>query len=461
VAREIQRGQKVRLSDLTAGTDLYVGVALDAPGLAFDITLFGLDAAEKMAGDDWFIFFNNATSPDGSVQLLGPQAGDDQSFRTTLDAVPEHIDRLAVVGTVDGTGTMAQLSAGYLRLVAGGEEVARYTITGRDFTAENTVMLAELYRRDGWRFTAIGQGFAGGLADVVRHYGGEVDDEEESPAPAPEQPVPGFAVPGAALAAPPAFAPPAGPAAAPPPPAPSAPPSAPAPPPVPAGPPVPRPPAPGLMPLDEFKERAAGGRRWINQNSKLVKVTLTGGEVLAKRGAMVAYQGEVDFDYEGGGISRRVRGRLTGQGMKLMRCSGQGEVFLADAASDLHVITLQGDGLTVSAKQVLAFDSDLTFDEQRLDGVGIRGGAMYVLAFSGNGSVVVMTQGSPVVLNCDAPTYADTNAVVAWSSGMRVTVASAVVLQQMHWVTGPTGETFTLQMLGMPGQFVIVQPYEV
>ena len=136
-------------------------------------------------------------------------------------------------------------------------------------------------------------------------------------------------------------------------------------------------------------------------------------------------------------------------------------VLRADEASDLHVIELQGDSLTVSAKQVLAFDADLTFDEQRLDGVGIQGGAMYVLAFSGQGSVVVMTKGTPVVLNCDAPTFADTNAVVAWSSSMRVTVASAVRLQQMHWATGPTGETYTLQMLGMPGQFVIVQPYEV
>jgi uncharacterized protein (AIM24 family) len=215
------------------------------------------------------------------------------------------------------------------------------------------------------------------------------------------------------------------------------------------------------VPLDEFKERPAHGQRWFAQNSKLVKVTLEGTEVLAKRGAMVAYQGEVDFDYEGGGIARRFRGHVTGQGMKLMRCSGRGEVFLADEASDLHIIELQGDGLTVSAKQVLAFDGDLSFDEQRLDGVGIQGGAMYVLAFSGTGKVVVMTKGTPVVLNCDAPTYADTNAVVAWSTGMRVTVASAVRLQQMHWATGPTGETYTLQMLGMPGQFVIVQPYEV
>ena len=111
------------------------------------------------------------------------------------------------------------------------------------------------------------------------------------------------------------------------------------------------------MPLDEFKERRAGGRRWLSQNSKLVKVTLDNSEVLAKRGAMVAYQGEVDFDYEGSGISRRVRGRLTGQGMKLMRCSGRGEVFMADQASDLHIIELQGDGLTVSVR---------TFDYQGL-----------------------------------------------------------------------------------------------
>ena len=187
MGREIQRGQKVRLSDLTAGTDLYVGVNLEAPGLAFDITLFGLDAQEKMAGDDWLIFFNNAQSPDGSVQQLGAQAGDHESFRTTLDKVPASIDRLAFVGTVDGAGTMAQLSSGYLRIVAGGDEVARYSLSGSDFTSENTVMLGEFYRRDGWRFTAIGQGFAGALLhmapqpsrelahEVGRHAGRRLD----------------------------------------------------------------------------------------------------------------------------------------------------------------------------------------------------------------------------------------------------------------------------------------------
>src|SRR3954471_12020285 len=106
VAREIQRGQKVRLTDLTAGTDLYIGIVLDAPGLAFDITLFGLDAQEKMAGDGWVIFFNNASSPDGSGHARGPAAGGPPFFRPPPGKGPPPIHRLAFVGTVDGAGTM-------------------------------------------------------------------------------------------------------------------------------------------------------------------------------------------------------------------------------------------------------------------------------------------------------------------------------------------------------------------
>ncbi|MYQ61780.1 MULTISPECIES: TerD family protein, partial [unclassified Streptomyces] len=196
MSREFQRGHKARISDLTAGTDLYIGVRIGGPGLTFDISCFGLDAEETLSDDRYFIFFNQPKSPEESLQLLGPQAGDTESFRVTLDRVPERIRKLSFTATIDGAGQMSQAGPGYLRIVAGGEEVARYSFTGSEFSTERAVMVGDLYYKDGWRFAAVGQGFDGGLEALLRNFGGEVLEEEGAPAEVPaQQQAPGFAPP--------------------------------------------------------------------------------------------------------------------------------------------------------------------------------------------------------------------------------------------------------------------------
>ncbi|MDX3792817.1 TerD family protein, partial [Streptomyces acidiscabies] len=235
--REFQRGHKAKVGDLTAGTDLYVGVQISAPGLAFDISCFGLDADERLSDDRYFVFFNQPKSPEESIQLLGEQAGDTESFRVTLDRVPPQIQKLSFTATIDGDGRMSQIAPGYLRIVAGGEEVARYAFDGSEFSTERAVMLGDFYLKDVWRFAAVGQGFDGGLDALLKNFGGEVAEEEPAQAPEPPAEAPAFA--------PPAFAPPAAPTtAAVPPQAPA--PAAPAPAPsfgtpVPAAPPAPAP----------------------------------------------------------------------------------------------------------------------------------------------------------------------------------------------------------------------------
>ena len=190
MAREFQRGHKAKISDLTAGTDLYVGVQVSGPGLSFDISCFGLDADERLSDDRYFIFFNQPKSPEESVQLLGAQAGDTESFRVTLDRIPQTIHKLSFTATIDGAGQMSQVGPGYIRIVAGGEEVVRYSFTGSEFSTERAVMLGDFYLKDVWRFAAIGQGFDGGLDALLKNFGGEVMDEEPPAEPAQPQVVP-------------------------------------------------------------------------------------------------------------------------------------------------------------------------------------------------------------------------------------------------------------------------------
>ncbi|ALC27648.1 TerD family protein [Streptomyces sp. CFMR 7] len=519
MAREFQRGHKAKLSDLTPGTDLYVGVQIAAPGLTFDISCFGLDANEQLSDDRYFIFFNQPKSPEESIQLLGAQSGDTESFRVTLDRIPAAIQKLSFTATIDGPGQMSQVGPGYIRIVAGGEEVVRYAFTGSEFTTERAVMLGDFYLKDVWRFAAVGQGFDGGLEALLKNFGGEVAEEEEAPA-AP-QAAPGFAPPAQATApqqpmhaaptiaapltpqAPPAPAPYGQPGHQPPqppqpqfgqvpgqhpgqpaPPAPTPPYGQPAP--APYGQPAPAPygqPAPfgqqppgapqdvpqglpaagaGLHAALQLYKETATGQRWTPQNKQLMRVDLTmgGAGVLARQGSMVMYQGKVDFGYKGAGFVGRVVGNATGQEMQLMRCTGRGQVFLAEEGSYLHPIELQGDAICVSAESVLAFDESLQYEVRRVEGHGIPGGALFTMQFQGTGTVVIKTHGTPVVLPVTPTTFADCNAVVAWSAASQVIVSSQVRLRRNAY-PGHSGETVNLQFRGAPGNFIVVQPYEV
>src|SRR6478735_10849068 len=102
------------------------------------------------------------------------------------------------------------------------------------------------------------------------------------------------------------------------------------------------------------------------QNSKLLKVRLDQVTVQAKLGSMVAYQGEVGFEHAGaGGMSKMLKKAVTGEGQALMKVTGSGEVFLADAAQDIHLIYLEDDQITCNGPNVLAFEAGIDWDIQR------------------------------------------------------------------------------------------------
>ncbi|MEU2787017.1 AIM24 family protein, partial [Streptomyces sp. NPDC007110] len=231
---------------------------------------------------------------------------------------------------------------------------------------------------------------------------------------------------------------------------------------IPHGAPQGAPQAPGVAAaLQQFKETPTG-QRWTQQNKKLVRVDLgIGGQpVLARQGSMVLYQGKVDFSYKGAGFTGRIVGNATGQEMQLMRCTGQGQVFLAEDSTMLHPIELQGDGICVSAENVLAFDESLQYEVRRIEGHGIPGGALFTMQFTGTGTIVVKTHGTPVVLPVTPTTFADCNAVVAWSAAAQVVVSSQVRMRRNAY-PGDTGESVNLQFRAAPGSFVVVQPYEI
>lgn len=193
-----------------------------------------------------------------------------------------------------------------------------------------------------------------------------------------------------------------------------------------------------------------------NQNKKMLRVRL-GEPFMARQGSMVAYQGNVDFAFEGGGASKFIKKALTGEGLPLMRCQGSGDVFLADQGFDVHLLQLSNSGLSISGKNVLAFSSSLDWNIERVRGGSIATGGLFNTTLRGTGWVALTTDGPPVVLNAaEAPTFADTNAVVAWSAHLQTQLKTSFKAGAL--IGRGSGEAIQVAFHG--NGFVIVQPSE-
>lgn len=192
------------------------------------------------------------------------------------------------------------------------------------------------------------------------------------------------------------------------------------------------------------------------QNAKMLRVDLP--EVLAKQGSMVAFQGDWDFDYEGaGGLSKLLKKAVTGEGTSLMRVRGQGLLYLAHNAEDIHLFYLENEGITVNGANILAYDAHLQSDIQRVQGAGIAAGGLFNTTLTGTGWVAITTHGTPVMLDCGrAPTFVDGQSAVAWSTGLHVGVNRTFKAGAL--IGRGSGEAMQLAFQGQG--FVLVQASE-
>ncbi len=175
---QFQRGQRLSLAQLTPLRQLTVEVEVPL-GRAVDISVFGLDAQRRLSDDRYFIFYNQQESPERALRITGAPSAHRQQFAVALDRLPPTIEVLTIAATSDGA-SFRDLSRGHLTLRAGGREVARFDLDGCMFAAEQAVIIAELYLRQGeWRVAAIAQGFDGGLRALLESFGGVVADEPE------------------------------------------------------------------------------------------------------------------------------------------------------------------------------------------------------------------------------------------------------------------------------------------
>jgi len=168
-------------------TAVLVGLGWDArstSGQAFDLdaSALMLDAAGRILSDAHFVFFNNLTSPDGSVEhtgdnLTGEGEGDDEAIKVNLVTVPAEVDRIvfpvSIYEAEQRGQNFGQVRNAFIRVVnqADSTELARYDLS-EDASTETAMIFGELYRNGGdWKFRAVGQGYASGLAGIARDFG--------------------------------------------------------------------------------------------------------------------------------------------------------------------------------------------------------------------------------------------------------------------------------------------------
>ncbi|MGK5551957.1 AIM24 family protein [Actinomadura kijaniata] len=197
------------------------------------------------------------------------------------------------------------------------------------------------------------------------------------------------------------------------------------------------------------------------QNPRMLRVHLNG-EVVARQGSMVAFQGQMDFEYQGaGGLGKFMKKVLTGEGAPLMRARGQGLLFLAHNAEDIHLFYLENEAITVNGANILAYDSHLQTDIRKVEGAGMMAGGLFNTTIAGTGWVALHTHGTPVMLDAGrAPTFADAQSAVAWSSTLQIGVNRTIKAAAL--IGRGSGEAVQLAFQPTQGSsnFVLVQASE-
>ena len=186
----LKKGQKVALAGVNGAqltnVDICLGWDVTNGACDLDASAFMLGADGKVPGDDWFVFYGQTNSPDGSIihsgDSQGDDIGDDEIISINLNQVSGNVQKITFVVTINEALerglNFSMVANAYVRVVdkTTGQELNKFILT--DYYANVTSMVVgELYRHNGvWKFNAVGDGVAKDLAGLCAMYGVNVAD---------------------------------------------------------------------------------------------------------------------------------------------------------------------------------------------------------------------------------------------------------------------------------------------
>lgn len=180
----LKKGQKLALSDNGAAlknVKVCLGWDVLNQGVDLDASAFMLGADNRIVGDDWFVFYGQTQSPDGSVNHSGDSQGqgdgDDETISIALDRINQSVNKITFVVTIDEAlergFNFSMVANAYVRVVNADTnvEIARFTLS-EYYNNVTSMVVGELYRHNGqWKFNPVGDGVAKDLAGLCEMYG--------------------------------------------------------------------------------------------------------------------------------------------------------------------------------------------------------------------------------------------------------------------------------------------------
>ncbi|MBC7544830.1 MAG: AIM24 family protein [Candidatus Sericytochromatia bacterium] len=198
-------------------------------------------------------------------------------------------------------------------------------------------------------------------------------------------------------------------------------------------------------------------------NDRLLEVSLQNEKVMARAGAMVAYDGTIKFEKAilgGEGLFGALKRKVTNESLDVMTTSGTGTVYFANAAREVAVIPLQGEKVFVESSSLLAYDVTL---QTNTVFAGLRGAAsgqgLFTTTIEGTGNLAVFSHGNLIMLDVTPgqPLFVDPDAFVGYKGDIQ-----QAFIFDVNWKTmiGHTsGESYQLKFTGTG--VVYIQPSEL
>ncbi len=217
--------------------------------------------------------------------------------------------------------------------------------------------------------------------------------------------------------------------------------------------------------LQEFVEATAERDRgqgfFEHETERILEVNLNG-MVWTKMGSMIAYNGQMNFVREGilqQGLGNLLKKAVSGEGAKLTKVTGTGQLYLADAGKKISIIDLGGDAMFVNGSDLLAFEEGITNKITMMKKASaLLSGGLFNIRLEGHGLIAITSHYEPLTLPVSPgqPVFTDPNATVAWSGGLTPELKTDIQLKSL--VGRGSGESFQMKFEGEG--FVVVQPFE-
>ena len=183
MAINLQKGQRETLNapKFTIGLGWDTNSSVTGAQFDLDASVFIMGDNKKLITDDFFVFYNNLTSPDEAVthtgdNLTGDGDGDDEQIQVDLSKIDPRVTELCIVVTIHDAEVrkqnFGQVRNSFVRIVdaANGTELVKYELE-EDFSIETAVEFGRIYKRNNeWKFEAVGAGQRGGLQDYLNKY---------------------------------------------------------------------------------------------------------------------------------------------------------------------------------------------------------------------------------------------------------------------------------------------------